>query len=137
MQLRTKKGQEYYEFPGGQVEENESLFAALIREVKEETGLEVVSATGEDNYIKTENTSLFQTECFKPYAVYQTVKGPIDSMGVYFKCKVKGELLKSGDDSKDIKWIALEELKNLLDTNFSDIDKAVAIFYLRENGVMK
>ena len=31
----------YWEFPGGQVEENESKTHALIRELKEETGLDI------------------------------------------------------------------------------------------------
>lgn len=129
VQFRTKKGQECYEFPGGRIEEYESLFDALIREVKEETGLDITYATGQDDYLKTENTLIHETECFRPYAIYQTTKGPFDSMGVYFKCQAEGELLSAGDDSRDIKWITLAELKALLETNFSDIDRAGALYY--------
>lgn len=39
---RVKNGEEYYVFPGGGVEENESSEAALKREMKEEVGLDVV-----------------------------------------------------------------------------------------------
>lgn len=38
---RKKQGKEYYVFPGGGVEENEIVEQAVIREVKEETSLEV------------------------------------------------------------------------------------------------
>ncbi len=38
---RISKGKEYYVFPGGGVEKGESLKQAVIREVREETSLEV------------------------------------------------------------------------------------------------
>jgi len=38
---RRSHGKEYYVFPGGGVEENESVEAAVLREVREETSLEI------------------------------------------------------------------------------------------------
>jgi len=38
---RIKFGKEYFVLPGGSVEENENNEGALIREVKEETGLDI------------------------------------------------------------------------------------------------
>lgn len=38
---RIKKGREYYVYPGGGLEENESLEECVIREVKEEFGVDV------------------------------------------------------------------------------------------------
>ena len=128
--------EERYEFPGGQVEFCESFFDAVKREVKEETGLDVIEATGLDTYL-TDGNSDFAVECFRPWAVYQIIKSEyFDSMGVLFKCKVTGEPLTEGDGSRDIKWIGLDELKNMLDTKdcFCGISRAAALFYLKEEG---
>ncbi len=132
VQKRTKPGQEYYEFPGGQVETYESFFAALKREIKEETGLDLLKAEGQDQAAISDQDSVFQVECFRPYLVYQTLQGPVDSMGVYFKCRAQGELLASGDDAKDARWVDLEELKEMLEQDgvFSGVDKGAARFYI-------
>lgn len=137
VQFRTKKGEECYELPGGRINLFESFFDALKREVKEETGLDIVEASGQDTYIKTDSESSFTVECFRPYAVYQTLKGPFDSLGVYFKCNSTGNILSVGDDTKDIKWINIDNLKELLCEKgmFSDVDRAAAVFYLKEKNI--
>lgn len=134
VQFRTKKEQECFEFPGGRINLFESFFDALKREVIEETGLDIIEATGQDTYIKTDSKYSFTVECFRPYAIYQTVKGPFDSLGVYFKCKSAGNISSVGDDTKDIKWISIDNLKELLSKEgmFSDVDRAAALFYLKE-----
>ena len=38
---RVKNGDEYYTFPGGSVEENETIESAVLREILEETTLKV------------------------------------------------------------------------------------------------
>ncbi len=41
---RNKEGSEYYTLVGGRAKDDETLEQALVREVKEETGLEVIAA---------------------------------------------------------------------------------------------
>jgi len=128
-----------YEFPGGKIEFCESFFDAVKREVKEETGLDVIEATGQDNHIIIDDDTDIAVECFKPWAVYQYVKGPFDSMGVLFKCKVTGEPLAAGDESSDIKWIGLDELQDMLDTKgcLFKASRAAAAFYLKEQNNLR
>ena len=103
----------------------------------EETGLIVTDIDGVENRIDTSSIGYsFSMECVKPFVVYQTLEGPIDSMGVYFKCKAEGKLCRTGDCTKDVRWIDIKELCSLIQTNpllFSDIDRAGFMFYLNGN----
>ena len=135
VQIRDEENhQGCYEFPGGKIEHCESFFDAIKREVKEETGLDVIEIIGEENSIICDNP-YYAVECFRPFAVYQTVRGSYDSLGAYLVCSAEGELLAEGDDTKDMKWVGLGELQNLLDTEglFSDMDRPAASLYLNEN----
>lgn len=122
------------ELPGGRIELYESLTEALRREVKEETGLDVTEIEGEQTRIVTEG-QFFDVECVKPFAAFQTIKGPVDSLGYYFRCKAEGELLVSGDQTSRIRWINVKDLWNLVEKEpqqFSDVDLAGIKYYLNE-----
>ncbi|NOU65424.1 NUDIX domain-containing protein [Paenibacillus sp. LMG 31461] len=136
VQTRNKPGELHrIELPGGRIDQYESLVTALIREVKEETGLDVVEIEGEDTRIDTVGMDpSFEVECIQPFGAYQTIKGPFDSVGVYFRCKVQGELLQSGDETKNPRWIPVDELRQLMHDDplqFSSIDRAGVLFYLK------
>ncbi|MEK5027678.1 NUDIX hydrolase [Paenibacillus sp. FSL M7-1046] len=128
-----------FELPGGRIEPFESLIQALIREVKEETGLDVYEIEGIETRIDTMGINPeFEVEYLKPFAAYQTVKGPVDSVGYYFRCKAKGELLEAGDETADIQWINIKELNKLYIANpldFSDVERAGIKYYLKYSGV--
>lgn len=125
------------ELPGGRIEPYESLLEALRREVKEETGLNITKIDGEKTKIDTIGINPnFEVECVRPYCAYQTIKGSIDSVGYYFKCEAEGELLISGDGTKDIRWISIYELNELMNSNplqFSSVDRAGIMYYLKHS----
>ena len=138
LQTRDKphEGGTSFELPGGRVEEFESLLDALKREVKEETGLRITSIEGTASKInaRTEETDV---ECLQPFAVYQTVLGPVDSMGVYFLCKGEGELLTVGHDSANPHWVSVAQLAEWMEQEpgqFSWVDRAGLLFYLKQNN---
>ena len=74
-----------WEFPGGQVEEGESLIKALIREIKEESGV---------------NASIGSL-----VGVYSNIKSPTKLAFGFLADYVSGELTTS-EESIETKWIA-------------------------------
>ena len=125
VQERTKKDWPGLTFPGGHVEKGENFHDAVIREVKEETGLEL------------KNPILCGIEEFKQ------LNKEDRHIILYYKCnKFKGRL-KSSKEGK-VFWI---ERKDLLKANLSlDLDRMIKIMesdklseliYYKENGEYK
>ena len=135
IQKRVKSNEDKtpYELPGGRLERFESFLEGLKREVHEETGLHVTKIFGEETKIETKDEDS-NIEAMKPFAVYQTINGPVNSLGAYFRCQASGNLVKEGDDTEDIKWISVDELHSSLEKNlidFSWVDKSGIIYYLK------
>ncbi|WP_246880354.1 NUDIX domain-containing protein [Sporosarcina sp. 6E9] len=87
--VKSNENKTPYELPGGRLEVFESFLEGLKREVHEETGLLITKFFGEETRIETYTVDS-NVEAIKPFAVYQTTTGPVDSLGVYFRCQAAG-----------------------------------------------
>ncbi len=101
------------ELPGGKIRKFENIFKTLKREVKEETGLTITKAESS----KTKKYSVRDDGAFGfvPFCCQQQIKGGRSWIGYTFLCSAKGRLKKTGDDTKDVRWISKKELKKIFD----------------------
>jgi ADP-ribose pyrophosphatase YjhB (NUDIX family) len=90
-----------WSLPGGHVEEEESLVAAAIREVKEECGYKV--SLGEIIY-----------QSLIPNAEYKGTIGDTDQVKItIFRGTIVGGALTKDDQALDLKWLTKEEILQL------------------------
>lgn len=104
------------EIPAGKIREFENIYDCLRREVLEETGLIV------DHIMDEENSMLYKTKDYevlnyKPFSCSQNVDGHYPIMVHIFICTAKGELAYETNESKDLKWIDLSTLSDLLENH--------------------
>ena len=101
------------EIPAGKIREFEDIFDCLRREVFEETGLIVSDIKGEEktSIVKQKN---YTVRGFEPYYVSQNTTGTYPIMILTFICKADGKLKSKSNESKDIKWCPIEDIKKEL-----------------------
>ena len=104
------------EIPAGGVDPYENVFAAIQREVKEETGLEIIRFIDCEVPNVLENRKGDQSLAFRPYLcqqVLQTNDG-LPWYGFVFRCEVAGSISMDLGEAKDPRWLSLLELAEFL-----------------------
>ncbi|WP_283139575.1 NUDIX hydrolase [Rhizohabitans arisaemae] len=86
-----------WEAPGGVLERDEDVITGLVREVREETGLEVepLALTG----------------------VYKNMTRAI--IALVFRCKVIGGRLTETDEARSFRWVTADEVRSLASEAFA------------------
>lgn len=118
------------EIPAGKIREYENIFRALRREVKEETGLSITKILGEDNQISNFIKGN-EVISYTPYCVTQNLSGAYSIILNTFLCEAEGELLTETNESQNIHWMKIEELKKIFKNN------PEKIFLLHINALQK
>lgn len=101
------------EIPAGKIRAFESIFDTLRREVKEETGLDIIEIEGE-NTASVYTANGYQVLNFEPFACSQNTKGTYPIMVFTFICRAEGTLLSHSNESKNYRWVEKSELRKLL-----------------------
>lgn len=123
------------EIPAGKIREFENIYDCLRREIKEETGLDVVEIEGEKDATIFELND-YKVLSYKPFAHAQNIKGNYPIMVQTFICKVKGELLKQTNETKNLRWVSLERLKEMIEKEADHLYPMhvhTFLMYLRQN----
>jgi ADP-ribose pyrophosphatase YjhB (NUDIX family) len=100
-----------WQLPGGVLEEGERLTEAVVREVAEETGIEVVVG--------------------RPSGIYESPSHGIVS--IVFSCSYAGGELRTSDESRAVAWVPRAEIEDLVADAYSCriLDALEAQFNLR------
>lgn len=118
MQTRVKPEALYedglIEIPAGKIRAFESIFDALRREVKEETGLDITEIQGE-NLSTVYKGNSYMVLNFMPFSCAQNLVGNYPIMVFVFICKAEGEMLPFSDESKNYKWTPVSVIRRLLE----------------------
>ena len=101
------------EIPAGKIREFENIFDTVRREVFEETGLKITEISGEEtsNIIHQND---YKVIGFEPFFISQNLEGSYPVIVFTFLCKAKGNTLTKSDESENIKWIPIHQLKKML-----------------------
>lgn len=86
-------------FPGGKIEKNETPDVAVKREIKEETGLDIL-VNGLIGISIINNEHPLELKEF-PYVVV-----------LFYKCKALSDKIIPADDVEEFVWVTLKEMKN-------------------------
>lgn len=106
------------EIPAGGIDGYENVYGAVTREVKEETGLDIV------RFVDDMQTPVMHTRpgdasiAFRPFICQQVLEtnGGLPWVGFVFRCEVTGTVIMQTSEAKDPRWVTIPELQEILTT---------------------
>lgn len=98
--LKTKPYPGLWDIPGGKLENHETPAEAIAREVKEETGFDVLEVSLLDVFHHNKNNML------------ESVNSVLPGIAVGYSVTVEGEFIPSEFD--EVRWVSIEELSNYI-----------------------
>jgi len=107
------------EIPAGKIRAFESIYDCLRREVKEETGLEIIEIEGEKESSVHEANG-YKVVNYTPFSNSQNLQGDYPIMVQVFLCKAIGELNNQFKESNNIQWVSLCKLRKMLETQIDN-----------------
>ncbi len=119
IKYKTNKNMNYYDIPGGKIEENESAINASIREFKEETGIEIINQKYKGNVIVEYPNMIFD---FDIYLVNDYKGNPKEFEENYSKWISIEDLLKENKKFPSVEIIKHLESNNINLKIYSDDD---------------
>lgn len=111
IKYKTEKNKDYYDIPGGKIEEGESPLDASIREFKEETGIDIISQKYKGNVIIEYPDMIFD---FDIYLVGDYIGEPLEFEENYSMWIDIKRLL-----DEDKKFPCIEIIKHLEEENIN------------------
>ena len=107
------------EIPAGKVREYECVYAALRREVMEETGLSVTEIVDEQ-LRKDVEVAGNHTVSFVPYCTTQNLCGAYSILLHTFVCRAEGEPLVATNETQNIGWTPIDAVRARLTAHPED-----------------
>lgn len=105
------------EIPSGLIKRYEDAFSAVIREVKEETCLDVVFDSESSKHFSFEGDKNDSVLGYSPFCISQQMKGGRAYLNLGFVCSLKETNslpIENKYETKDPHWVSLEKLEEML-----------------------
>ncbi|QQS19444.1 NUDIX domain-containing protein [Candidatus Saccharibacteria bacterium] len=105
-----------FEIPAGGIDGYENVYDSVKREVKEETGLEIIRFIDDFQtpvtYARLGDSSI----AFRPFICQQVLEtnGGLPWVGFVFRCEATGTISMQTSEAKDPRWVSIDELDELL-----------------------